>query len=108
MTPASVLQSGDLYYNPSRTETFGLAVVEAVACGLPTMITAAGALRELADASAVTQTKVDDVQQLAGALPAGMDAQLERDPERSGAGLTVQPTDRRRANSADLQCDRLG
>lgn len=77
----SALQSADLYCSPSRTETFGLAVVEALACGLPTITTAAGALRELADAPAMIQTPIDDVDGLAAALRAAMHGEVDHDPE---------------------------
>jgi glycosyltransferase involved in cell wall biosynthesis len=75
------LQSADVYCSPSRTETFGLAAVEALACGLPTITTAAGALRELADAPAMVQTRVDDVDGLAAALREAIDGQIDHDPE---------------------------
>lgn len=75
------LQSADLYCSASRIETFGIAVAEAIACGLPTVTTAAGALREFAEAPAVTQTPVDDVQQLAEALRAWIDGELQRAPD---------------------------
>lgn len=77
----TALQSADVYCSPSRIETFGLAAVEAIACGLPTVTTTAGALRELAHAPGVTQTAVDDVHQFAEALRAAMDSQLPHDPK---------------------------
>lgn len=77
----AALQSADVYCSPSRSETFGVAAVEAIACGLPTVTTTAGALRELAHAPGVTQTGVDEVQQLAEALRAAMERELAHDPD---------------------------
>lgn len=92
---------------PRGNVAFGVAVIEAIACGLSTVTTAAGALRELADAPAVTQTKVDDVQQLAAALRAGMDGQLERDPDAQWRWVDENPlrhSARLRRSAADRAC----
>lgn len=42
----SLLASADLFYFPSRTDTFGNVVLEAQACGLPVIVTDEGGPRE--------------------------------------------------------------
>lgn len=77
----NTLQSAHVYCTPSRTETFGLAAVEALACGLPTITTTAGALRELAQAPGVVQVGVGDVDGLAAALRAVLPGEIDHDPQ---------------------------
>jgi N-acetyl-alpha-D-glucosaminyl L-malate synthase BshA len=46
---ANLLQSTDLFLLPSQTESFGLAALEAMACGAPVVASRAGGLPEVMD-----------------------------------------------------------
>ncbi|MBA2628228.1 MAG: N-acetyl-alpha-D-glucosaminyl L-malate synthase BshA [Gemmatimonadales bacterium] len=48
-TVANLLQATDLFILPSQTESFGLAALEAMACGAPVVASRAGGLPEVID-----------------------------------------------------------
>ena len=46
---ANLLQASDLFLLPYQTESFGLAALEAMACGAPVVATRAGGIPEVID-----------------------------------------------------------
>lgn len=67
---ARLLASCDVLVHPGDGETFGLIVLEAMACGLPVVATAAGGVAELVDADTGILAKPNDAASLAAAIEA--------------------------------------
>lgn len=64
---------------PSRTETFGVVAIEAMASGLPVVATRVGALPEIVDDTAGALVPADDAEAMARAAAAVLDGQRTYD-----------------------------
>jgi len=80
---AGLLASADLFVHAGTQETFGLAVLEGLACGLPAVVPARGGLAELIDDSVGATVWPADAAQFAAAIAARL--KQARAPLRSAA-----------------------
>ena len=83
---ASWLASADALVHAGTRETFGLVVVEAMACGRPVVATRAGAIPEIVDESVGQLAEPHDAASLAEAVS----ALYERDLEAVGAAARAK------------------
>ena len=67
---ARLLASCDVLVHPGDCETFGLIVLEAMACGRPVVATAGGGVAELVDEQTGILARPNDADSLAGAIEA--------------------------------------
>lgn len=81
---ADLLRCADLFLLASESESFGLAALEALACGVPVVATNTGGLPEVVGDGAGTLVPVGDVEAMAGAAIA-----LLEDPARHRAARTA-------------------
>lgn len=65
---ARMLNESDVFVLPSRNENFSVAVLEALACGLPVVASICGGIRECIDEKNGVLFEVDDVEGLAKCL----------------------------------------
>lgn len=63
-----MLQNSDVYVMSSRSETFGVAAIEALACGLPVIATDCGGARDFLSMDNGLLCPVNDIHKLAEAL----------------------------------------
>jgi L-malate glycosyltransferase len=76
MAPAQVaaaLRASDLFVLPSRNETLGASVIEALASGLPVVATEVGGVPEVVGREDGILTRADDIEQLADAIESVVD-----------------------------------
>jgi N-acetyl-alpha-D-glucosaminyl L-malate synthase BshA len=77
---ADLLRCADLFLLPSESESFGLAALEALACGVPVIGTNVGGLPEVVTPDAGALVPLGDVEQMAARA-----LELLRDPVRLAA-----------------------
>ncbi|RZA33669.1 MAG: glycosyltransferase, partial [Lysobacteraceae bacterium] len=75
---AAVLASCDVLVHPGDCETFGLIVLEAMACGVPVVGTSGGGVAELVDDQTGILARPNDAGSLAGAIEAIYERDLVR------------------------------
>ena len=69
---AEMMRDADLLVLPSRVETFGAVIAEALVSGLPVVSTTVGGIPELVDERSSILVRPDDPAALAEALDAGL------------------------------------
>lgn len=90
---AGLLHSFDLLVSASHTEAFGMAMVEAMACGVPVVATATEGAREIIeDAKAGLLVPIGDVE----AIAAAVESLLRDAPRRSALGARAREIARQR------------
>jgi alpha-1,6-mannosyltransferase len=87
---ARLLASCDLLVHPGDCETFGLIVLEAMACGLPVVATNGGGVAELVDQETGILAEPNSVDSLAGAI----EAIYQRDMARMGQAARIKAAER--------------
>lgn len=80
------LAEADLFVLPSRDEPFGIALLEAMACGVPLVTTAASGPREVLDADTALFCEPGDASALAAAIGRALDEPAAA-RERAGRAL---------------------
>ena len=83
---ARLLASADVLVHAGEHETFGIVILEAMACGCPVVGVAAGAIPELVDARVGALATPGD----AAAMAAAIDDVYARDPDALGAAARAR------------------
>jgi glycosyltransferase involved in cell wall biosynthesis len=78
LDPADALLDFDVFVMPSRTEGFPLALLEALACGLPCVASSVGGIPEILGEDGGIMVPPDDPQALADAMLKMMDPEVRR------------------------------
>ena len=65
---AAIFQASDVFISPTQFESFGMAIAEAMACGLPVITTNKTAPKEYVTKNNGVLLNVDDIQEMAKAL----------------------------------------
>lgn len=80
---AELLREGDIFVSPSRNESFGIAILEAMACGIPIVTTRTSGPSHFLDDSTAFFAQPDDECSLAAAMVcAAHDRRLRQDKAR--------------------------
>ncbi|WP_296943810.1 glycosyltransferase [uncultured Massilia sp.] len=87
---ARLLAGCDMLVHPGDRETFGLIVLEAMACGLPVVGVNGGGIAELVDADTGLLAEPDSVDSFAGAI----EALYQRDMARMGTAARRKAAER--------------
>jgi alpha-1,6-mannosyltransferase len=80
----------DVLVSASAHETFGYAVVEGLASGLPVVAAAAPAVVELCEGAVAEQVEVGDVAALARAISASLDPAVAQAAAATNPGLSAR------------------
>jgi glycosyltransferase involved in cell wall biosynthesis len=84
-TLAAHLAAADVFVFPSRTDTFGVVQLEALACGVPVVATAVGGIPEQVTANTGVLVPAGDAE----AMAAGMERLLSNDEWRQCLGASA-------------------
>jgi glycosyltransferase involved in cell wall biosynthesis len=88
---AKLLPTFDLFVSPSRSEPFGLSIVEAMAAGIPVVATLSEGAREIIDEDQTGRlVPIGDVEELARAIAEILSDPKERDRLCKNAQLAVR------------------
>jgi alpha-1,6-mannosyltransferase len=88
LSDTDLIAAADVALSPSPVETFGLATLEALACGTPVVVPAGGAVRELLGAPGAGAVCDGTARGIAGAVREVL--QAPADPARTAAWAVAE------------------